>query len=225
MRHTISLASILALALCLVGPPAAAAPITFDFTATVTSISELGVFTGMTGLSSGDTITGSYTFESTTTDTSASPNLGTYDGALTSVSIVLGLVTLDYDLTSASTNRVWALDDWNAGGLIDGHAPQIGGASGSTLGGQTLTAATFAIYLGTSNLGAVTSDAIWTSAPGADLSGFDRYLSMPISGSNASGSFSIAATPSAIVPEASTGALVGLGLLFVAGQRRPRRCA
>lgn len=66
---------------------AQAAPITFEFTGEVTAVTSpslRGVF------SIGDPLTGSYTFESTTADTSAVVGLGFYTSAVTAFSFNIG---------------------------------------------------------------------------------------------------------------------------------------
>lgn len=208
--------------ICLLGLipcSAGAVPIAFDFSATVGTITETGSLLGLTGLSAGDTITGSYTFESTTADSTPSNRRASYDGALLSVSVVLGAVTLTYDVGSATTNTIWSYDDYNSGGKYDGHTAELITTS-ATLGSEILTSADFGLNLWTNDLSYVSDDSLWTTPPGPDLSPFDRLLTLPINASNATGSLLISAAPAAVIPEPSSLLLLGLGCVGLSQLRR-----
>jgi hypothetical protein len=76
------------------GQCAYAAPLTFQFTGTVDGMLDPAARPApWDAIAIGDPWTLTYTFETTTPDTQSSPNLGTYDGAILSYSLIVGPVS------------------------------------------------------------------------------------------------------------------------------------
>ena len=67
--------------------PANAALITFNFTGTVTGV---GSQLGTTTFSNGQTLSGSYTFNSATADSNGGPTIGTYNGTISNLVVNIG---------------------------------------------------------------------------------------------------------------------------------------
>ena len=95
---------------------AQAAPITFSFTGTITSINDpLNAFAG---ISSGTAFSGSYTFDSTTPDADGSETVGRYAGALQAFTLNIGAYSLTFP-GEGSPNQVVVRNNIGAGGTID----------------------------------------------------------------------------------------------------------
>lgn len=93
-----------------------AAPITFVFTMDVTS--ALGPSLGYTA---GDSLSGAFTFESTTKDGTLNPTFGAYNDAILSVSTPIGTTAVGANLIY--NNHIQVFNDFFAPGLyIDGVA-------------------------------------------------------------------------------------------------------
>ena len=91
-----------------------AAPITFDFTGTFVAAephSLGGILTGPTGPFPASTISGSFTFESSTVDTNASSTLGHYGGAIKTLSFsVTNIFGGPYQFALTSGGALNAID-------------------------------------------------------------------------------------------------------------------
>lgn len=193
----------------LLAPVAAkAAPVTFSFTGTVTAVDAAlaGEF------SLGESVVGSYTFESTTPDSDpGDPTLGIYDNAITAFSATFGG---DYTVTQGLDNDISVANgppgnDVYQVFLTNPTAPTVAGLS---LG---------ALFLGIGDFesNVFNSDALPLTPP--DLAEFDFdisgaiFLDSPI---NQGMNFQL--TSLTLVPEPSTLAFVALGLMGVCCHRR-----
>jgi hypothetical protein len=114
--------------------PANAALITFNFTGTVTAVgSNLG---GTTTFSNGQTLTGSYTFNSATADSNGGPTIGTYNGTISnlvvnigSYSATLGAGTNFIQVKNLPTSDSYTMQAPFSGATVNGHTPQLFGIS------------------------------------------------------------------------------------------------
>ncbi len=206
----------------LMNHPASAAPVTVTFDARIDSItsSVLATFTSFTGLSVGDTISGSYTFDDVTPDAApGNPTMGSYVGALIQAQVQLGNELLLYDPAISATNTMLIANDYNFGGTpIDGFAPQLLGAD-ADFGGIALDSADLELLLGTSLLSLFASDALFSAEPALPIAGYDVVNQATIRGVLGADDFEVLAT---IVqnPEPGTGLMVGLGLAMLGMRRR-----
>jgi hypothetical protein len=69
--------------------PALAASITFSFTGVVSDVSP-SLFTSGGNFNANQTLSGSYTFNSMTSDSNPSPNIGQYNNAITALTVNVG---------------------------------------------------------------------------------------------------------------------------------------
>jgi hypothetical protein len=111
---------ILVAALAILPIASHAAPITFNFSGTVTSIDDpLNAFAGVVA---GTTFSGSYTFESTTPDAApGDPTDGRYAGAITAFSLTIGGHSLFGPGDDLSPNQIRVRDNTGATGNIDSY--------------------------------------------------------------------------------------------------------
>lgn len=88
--------------LALVSPVALAAPLTHQFTGQVSSISgnNLGAPWNGATITVGTPVTIQYTFDTTTTDTIASPTSASYTGAISSITLTLGTASATWSTST-----------------------------------------------------------------------------------------------------------------------------
>ncbi|MGH0030820.1 MAG: PEP-CTERM sorting domain-containing protein [Myxococcota bacterium] len=204
-----------------------AAPVAYDFTATVDTIVDPGGVLAGSGLLVGGNFDGFYTVESTTLDIDPDPTAGQYDGALLTTTLQLGAFTMVLDPGSGSTNRFWVVDGFDYGGTpIDGYAPVVIGADG-TLGASVLSAGQLQVYLGSTDTTILPSDAMPASMPARPIGDWDQLTTVTVTGDVGGDTFQIGATvsgfPTLPVPEPSTGVILAAGLAALAVGRRNAR--
>ena len=144
-----------------------AAPITYNFTASVTNV--LGATSVFPGVAPGQVITGSYTFESTAADEDpANPTVGAYRafGAPYGIRFTLNGVTFASDASA-----VYILDNYNSG-LVDGYtAFSPTGMSTVPPGVAPTPRSSVQLSLATRNTNQYLSDALDPTLP--DLASFE----------------------------------------------------
>lgn len=89
----------------LAAAPAFAAPIQFDFQATITGGDNSHGLLDGTGLTLGSTIAGFFVMDSLAVDVSASPRLGQYTNGITAVEVQLGTLRFVYTPPSRAASR------------------------------------------------------------------------------------------------------------------------
>lgn len=115
---------------CWIAQPAAAAPITFAFSGTVTSVLALG-----SGTAPGaSTFAGSVTFESSTPNVSTDPTVGEYDGAVLALSVSLA----GQPIVPAGASEIAVLNDGATGLSPTSDALLMTGVGPGTWGGASL---------------------------------------------------------------------------------------
>jgi len=126
---------VLALAAFIAPAMSLAAPVTFEFTGLVTNVSR-DLFTagggGANGFTAGLPLTGSYTFNSLTPDSSGNPFVGNYGNAISNMTISIG----DYTATfNPGTSFIRVTDRPN----VDLYEVQVNGLLGNNVTGFTPT--------------------------------------------------------------------------------------
>lgn len=184
--------------------PAQAVPVTFNFSGT------LSASDAVLGLTAGQPITGSYTFESATQDTNPFNFLGNYLNAIQSGSINVGAYTGNITGGSISVANTTSIDNYTLLAQVNG-APLASGFQLTSL----------SLFM----LGQFPSsgDALPTSA--GDLSGFPTvFFSLMFSNSTLPGGGlrfpQLELTNISSIPEPSTFLLLGFGLFLLAWVQR-----
>jgi len=115
--------------------PADAASITFNFTGVVTNV---GSQLGTTTFSNGQTLSGSYTFNSSTVDSNTGATIGRYNGTVSNLGVNIGLYNatlgagtnfirvVDHPVlpATAHTNDSYTMQAPVAGPTVNGHTPR-----------------------------------------------------------------------------------------------------
>ena len=191
---------LLAMPVALGASPAQAVPVTFNFSGIV-SFSD----PALAPITAAQPITGSYTFESTASDSNPLSSFGNYLNAIQSGSITVGAYTGNITGGSISVLNTTLFDSYNIEAQVSG-APL---ASGFQLTNFSLS--TFGQFPSS-------GDALPTS-PG-DLSDFSNTVTLLLF-PNSAGSLGLAGSfsptvLSAAIPEPGTFLLFGLGLFLLA---------
>lgn len=206
----------------LVPEAARALPVTFGFTAEVTGVQVNG--TGSVDVFVGDTVTGFYRFESSTSDADPSATVGSYDGAVLGAWAQLGADLVVF-AGGAPANNVTASDDSLpiAGDLyaVTLADPALDGTSFATFNGSPIDDAGFTITLDDLGGGAL------LASPDLPLTPPDPALavatnSISIDGfTSANDGFRVSGTVLTLflVPEPRLAMLLAIGILLAA------RCA
>ncbi|MGD9725898.1 MAG: hypothetical protein AB7V39_05835 [Nitrospiraceae bacterium] len=151
--------AVLGLLLLAVPRPGVAAPVTFEFTGLVTNVSG-DLFTaggtGANGFRAGLPLTGSYTFNSLTPDTSGNPAVGEYTNAISNMTMTIG----DYTATFNPGTSIIRVTDRP---FVDLYEVQINGLLGNSVKGFTPTIFNFELQDPSAN--AFSNTALPTLAP------------------------------------------------------------
>lgn len=191
----------------LVASGASAAPIVFQFTATVTQVDAqlTSAFTP------GQTLTGSYRFESTTMDSAADPATGLYFGTGTLFTVLAGgsaftASSVDIDITNTAP--------------VDIYRVVGSGVSGPSLGGLPVSSLVLALTDNSAPVNALSTDALPLSPP--SLANFNvRLLTLVFSqGANAA---SVVAEVNMLTTAVTEPALAAPLLLLLIGLDFSRR--
>ena len=187
--------------------PASASPITFSFQGTLTAVNSAlsGTF------SVGETIAGSYTFESTTPDIApGDPNFGGYLGASTNLSFTVDGYSGSF--SSSGFNATTVALSFAGVDLYQVNIPFTGPLAG------TASPDLFALEIQDTDQNAFATDALPLSPPNLAL--FEvRKITVFFRSAEGGESLAFVASLNQI-PEPSTLMLLGLGLAGVGGLRR-----
>jgi hypothetical protein len=190
-------------------PVAVAVPITFSFTGIVTNVdSPLAV-----EFSLGESVVGSYTFESTTADIDpGDPTTGHYDNAITAFTATFGG---DYTVTQGLDNDIFVADGLPGN---DVYSLFLTNPTAPTVAGLSLGA--LSIGLIDTDSSVFSSDALPLTPP--NLSDFEIDSSGTIYLGSPNQTMDFQLTSLTLVPEPTTLALATLGLVGIGYRRRKR---
>jgi len=188
--------------------PARATLITIEITATVDSVYDpSGYLEGNIGV--GDTITGTYTYESTTLDTNPSPYVGDYEYYGPPFGIFLSVEGFEFKTDSTNVDfAIEIINDYTSGGLHDAY----GVLSGNNLplsNGASVDHISW--WLRDSSANALSSDALPTTAPFLD--NWQSGNRLRLDGER--GGYIVDAYVTSAIPEPATIVLFAVGALLL----------
>jgi hypothetical protein len=211
LRSRVALTSLF---LALVPAPAFAVPLTVSFQGTISAVDPLLA----SAFSPGQSVSGSFQIESTAADTVANPAVGLYLGP---TNFTYGFGTYTATAAGGTASDFLRIDDDLVLGTntVDIYAVEAAGVSGAAIG--IFQPSRLLLTLGDATATVFSSDAIPTSL---DLSTFSNHSASIRFADNGDVALVTAnLTSVAVIPEPSSSALVGLGLLALCVRRRVRR--